>query len=91
MLLYFIAREFRIVNNNKMIAMKITKPDSAGYVVPHLRVAFKKSVKPVTVKHLPILHTRKKEELPDNVSVSGNKNVPEFYQHHINPKRFEFF
>ncbi len=60
--------------------MKESKPAAINYEVPALRIAYKKLIKPEAIK-----------QLPGDLPVTRKTGLPEFYQHHIKPKRFDFF
>ncbi len=59
--------------------MKEFKPAAINYKTSVLRIAYKKITKPEAIKQL--------QEIPPETKKT---NYPEFYQHHIKPKRFEF-
>ena len=60
--------------------MKESRPAAINDKTTVLRIAYKKLIKPEATK-----------QGPGNLPVTRKTNFPEFYQHQIKPKRFDFF
>ncbi|MES1213946.1 MAG: hypothetical protein ABUT20_00400 [Bacteroidota bacterium] len=71
--------------------MKVKKSTIRIYPLPVLRIAFRNPVMPGVSRQLhqdDIDRNNPKDEAGTN---GKNKTTPEFYQHHIQPKKFDFF
>jgi len=72
--------------------MKENNTDTMNYQAPVLRIAFKKSAGTEVVKQLPGIDAKKSEKkITGKETGIKKKNFPEFYQHQIKPKRFDFY
>ncbi|MES1223504.1 MAG: hypothetical protein ABUT20_48865 [Bacteroidota bacterium] len=71
--------------------MKKQNSEINTYPAPVLRVAFRNSFEPAILRQLPETGIRNRKPQGEALPDMGKTKIQEFYQHHINPKRFDFF
>ena len=71
--------------------MKENNIDIMNYQAPVLRIVFRKTAGMEVVKQLPAIEIHNSEKTMAADKPEMGKNFPEFYQHHIKPKRFDFY
>jgi len=71
--------------------MKKQHSEIITYPTPVLRVAFRNLIEPVTLRKLPESDMKYKDLPVEETPGIKKTGIPDSYQYHINPKRFEFF